>query len=126
MIYGVGTDIVEIARIESALGRFGERFARRLLGPEEIAEWGGAARPAHFLAKRVAAKEAAAKALGTGFREGIRFCDIVVTHDPLGRPGLAMRGAAAARLREAGIDALHLSLSDEREHAIAFVVAEKG
>lgn len=121
MIYGIGTDIVRVARMEAGLARFGERFARRILAD---AEWEGfrrAPHPARFLAKRFAAKEAAAKAFGTGFRDGLGLSQIVVAHDARGRPLLEFSGRAAEFVREEGIGAAHLSVSDEDSHAIAFV-----
>ncbi len=121
MIYGIGTDIVQVSRVESSLARFGERFARRVLAPSEWERYAQSARPAHFLAKRFAAKEAAAKAFGTGFRDGLRLRDIVVTNDALGRPGLAFSGRAQALFEEQGLSEGLVSISDEREYAVAFV-----
>jgi holo-[acyl-carrier protein] synthase len=126
VIIGIGTDLVRVARLEEGLARFGEAFARRILGEAEWAEFGRESRPAAFLAKRFAAKEAAAKALGTGFRGGMRLCDIVVIHEEAGRPGLRYGGIAAQRVREMGVSASHLSLSDERDYALAFVVLVGG
>ena len=97
MIVGVGVDMVRVERMERPLSRFGERFA---------------------------AKEAAAKALGTGFRDGLVLADIEVTRDSLGKPGLAFGGRAAERAAALGVAAAHLSLSDERDYAVAFVVLE--
>ncbi|MDF1614862.1 holo-ACP synthase [Desulfurivibrio dismutans] len=126
MIYGIGTDIVSIRRIESALARHGDLFARRILAPDEWQEY--LALPHHrtqataaFLAKRFAAKEAAAKALGTGFSQGITLADIAVVHDRLGCPGLEFHAAAAAYCRNQGIGRGLLSLSDEKQYALAFV-----
>jgi len=122
VILGIGTDLVRVARLEQALVRFGDGFARRILADAEWAEFLREARPAHFLAKRFAAKEAVAKALGTGFRDGMRLADIGVTHDGAGRPGLVYCGVTAAQVRERGVTATHLSLSDEADYALAFVV----
>jgi len=124
-VVGVGTDLVEIARLESALARFGERFAARILGGPELAEWRAARGSARLLAKRFAAKEAAAKALGTGFRDGIRLCDIQVRHDELGKPYLDLLGGAGRRAAAMGVTGSQLSLSDERLYALAFVVLIK-
>lgn len=121
MIHGVGVDLVEIDRIRALLERHGPRLTRRILAPEEIEELGRGQRPASFVAKRFAAKEAVAKALGIGFRNGLRFRDIRVCHDAWGRPGLAYAGRAAEIIAEFGIAESHLSLSDERHHALAFV-----
>lgn len=124
-VAGIGTDLVEIARLESALTRFGEHFAARILGEPELTEWRAARRSPRMLAKRFAAKEAAAKALGTGFRDGIRLCDIQVCHDELGKPLLVLEGEAARRAAELGVTGSELSLSDERQYALAFVVLLK-
>lgn len=121
-IAGIGTDLVEIARLEAALERHGERFGERILGEHERGEWRRLGRSARFLAKRFAAKEAAAKALGTGFRGGIRFRDIQVGHDALGKPRLEFAAGAAVRAAELGVVSSELSISDERLYAVAFVV----
>jgi len=122
MIYGIGTDIVSIARIANALQRHGTRFAERILAPGEQQGFTEAARPEHFLAKRFAAKEAAAKAFGTGFSDGLRMRDIAVTHDSRGRPLLSFSGRADSLCEELGIGEHFLSISDEKEHAIAYVI----
>jgi len=118
MIRGIGTDIVEIARIERALARFGTRFETRLFTPGEIALAHARPNPARVFATRFAAKEAFVKALGTGLR-GMRWQDIEVTKDALGKPALALHGAAAKAL---GTATVHLSLSDDGGIALAFVV----
>ncbi|ROR32135.1 holo-ACP synthase [Inmirania thermothiophila] len=124
MIVGLGTDVVRVARLARLHARWGVRLERRLLAPEERAELARSARPAHFLARRFAAKEAAVKALGTGFRDGIRKADVVVGHDPRGAPRLELRGAAARRARALGVARVHLSLSDEEDVALAVVILE--
>jgi len=125
MIVGIGTDLVQIKRIEAALHRSGPRFAERILAPEERAEYAAAARPAVFLAKRFAVKEAASKALGTGIAKGISWHHIQLGHDALGAPLLQLSGAAAERQRLQRIDGLHVSLSDEQEYVIAYVILER-
>ena len=125
MIHGVGTDIVSVARMRSALERFGDKLARRILTPDELAEFHRSLLPAHFLARRFAAKEAAAKALGTGFRNGLQPRHIGVVHDPSGRPRLEFHGPAQRLGNALGIAAGHVSLADERDHAIAFVTLVK-
>ncbi|MBD3670408.1 MAG: holo-ACP synthase [Gammaproteobacteria bacterium] len=125
MIYGIGTDIVEIRRIQGNLDRHGRRFAERILTPQEMAEFDASARPAHFLSKRFAAKEALVKALGTGFRHGISLKHIEVGRDEWGKPLMKFLGEAANRISSANIGASHLSLSDETEYAVAFVVLER-
>ncbi|MFP4272762.1 MAG: holo-ACP synthase [Halothiobacillaceae bacterium] len=121
-IVGIGTDLVEIARLESALARFGDRLARRLLHPDERSALAGRPLTGRLLAKRFAAKEAAVKALGTGFRGGITLTQIAVTHGELGQPILDFHGPAARRFAALGATRADLSLSDERSHALAFVV----
>lgn len=120
-IFGIGTDIVAVERMEDGLERFGERFANRLLSEAELSEYRETAFPARFLAKRFAAKEAAAKALGTGFRDGITLSQIEVGHDALGKPVLCWHGVAGEFVAQHGINAAHVSISDEKHLAVAFV-----
>ncbi len=124
MIFGIGTDIVRIARMVDNLDRYGDRFAARILTDAETAIFLGSANQAQFLAKRFAAKEATAKALGTGFRDGLSLRDIGVENDALGKPVLAFSGRAQQMLKKQGIGNTHLSLSDESEYAIAYVLLE--
>ncbi|RFA28344.1 holo-ACP synthase [Alkalilimnicola ehrlichii] len=121
-IAGIGTDVVEIGRIEAILERQGERFATRLLAAGELAKWREKGGSGRYLAKRFATKEAAAKALGTGIADGIRFSDIETVHDERGKPLLRFHAAAARRCAELGITGSELSVSDERHYAVAFVV----
>lgn len=121
MIFGIGTDIVSVSRIRDALQRHGERFARRILADSELEAFNRAVHPENFVAKRFAAKEAAAKAFGTGFSGGLAMRDIAVVNDALGKPELSFHGRAVSLCEELGIGKHFLSLSDEREHAIAFV-----
>jgi holo-[acyl-carrier protein] synthase len=125
VIYGVGTDIVQVARIQRSLEQYGERFARRILADEEFGHYQRVTNKAHFLAKRFAAKEALAKAFGTGFRNGLHLRHIVVTHDSLGKPMLKCLSEAQRLASECGVSQMHLSLSDERDYAVAMVVLEK-
>ena len=124
MIHGIGTDIVHVARLQASLDRHGERFAARILTAAEMAAFREVANQAHFLAKRFAAKEAMAKALGTGFRDGLGLRDIGVDNDVLGKPSLIFSDPLQERLRAQGVRHSHLSLSDEREYAVAFVILE--
>ncbi len=124
MIYGIGTDIVRIQRIDKNLQRYGDRFASRILSDDEFEGFQASARKAHFLAKRFAAKEAAAKALGTGFRGGLSLRDISVTHDKLGKPILDFSPKGLEQLKARSIGGTHLSISDEHDYAIAFVTLE--
>jgi holo-[acyl-carrier protein] synthase len=121
MIFGIGTDIVQVGRMERILAQRGERFARRILSDREYGEFQRARRPAHFLAKRFAAKEATAKAMGTGFRGGLHLRHIGVSRDGNGRPLLEFDGYAAEFVRSHAIRTAHVSLADEREYAVAFV-----
>lgn len=128
MIYGIGTDLVEVARIESALQRFGEAFVRRILHPSEINNFrtlpSQISLQARFLAKRFAAKEAFAKALGTGIRPPVSFSRIAIEHNALGKPGLFLKQEIQVLMADRGITHTHLSISDERAFALAFVVLE--
>lgn len=121
MIFGIGTDIVRVARLEKSLARFGERFTRRILTDAEYADFRETAHPVHFLAKRFAAKEATAKAMGTGFRNGLSLRHIGVVHDAIGKPQLQFSGVAADFLQHNSINSVHISLADEKDYAIAFV-----
>ena len=121
MIFGIGTDIVAIERVQRALTRHGERFAKRILADSEWPGFVASQQQAHYLAKRFAAKEAAAKAMGTGFRDGISLRHIAVEHDALGKPTLVFDANLSARHSDMGIGEAHLSLSDEKHYALAFV-----
>jgi holo-[acyl-carrier protein] synthase len=121
MIQGIGTDLVLVERVKQALQRHGERFAERILAEEEMLEFKQARDPGRYLAKRFAVKEAAAKALGTGFQHGIRFIDIRTTHSDLGQPLLEFRGEAQKRCEALAVKHSHVSISDDGAYAIAFV-----
>ncbi len=125
MIVGVGTDLVKIERLAHSLRRFGDRYAQRILTEAEYEDFQTAANPAAFLAKRFAAKEAMAKAMGTGFRDGLSLQHIGVSHTALGQPVIQCTDIAADYLQQHNISQVHLSLSDEKEHALAFVVLER-
>ncbi len=124
MIFGIGTDIVRVSRMHRNLERYGERFARRILAEQEWEGFLASRRRAHFLAKRFAAKEAAVKALGTGFRDGITLQQIAVGHEHNGRPLLTFSARAQELVVRNGIGSAHLSLSDEEEYAVAFVAMQ--
>lgn len=124
MIVGIGTDIVEIKRVRDSLARGGERFAQRILTPSEFSVFSTHHHPEVFLAKRFAAKEAAAKALGTGIGRGVSFQHIEIIHDEMGRPLLQLCDGALARLAVLGGRHTHISISDEQLYATAFVVLE--
>lgn len=126
MILGIGTDLVEIERLERAYVRHRERLLARILSEREQADMPPceSLRFAAWLAKRFAAKEAAVKALGTGFRDGITLHDIETHHTPQGAPVLHFSGAALRQFQHLGGQVAHLTVSDERQHALAFVVIE--
>lgn len=123
MIYGVGTDIVAVVRMDEFLQRHGERGLEKMLAPEERAECRASTQPARFLAKRFAAKEAFGKALGIGVRAPATLPAISITHDAQGKPSFGFSPELAAFIGDRGLTA-HLSISDEREYAVAFVVVE--
>lgn len=125
MIYGIGTDIIAVGRIEAALSRFGDRFAERILAPAEMEDFKASVNRARFLAKRFAAKEAFAKALGTGMRHPVTWRNISVVHDELGRPGFGLEPELTRSLAQRNIRGQHLSISDEAEMVVAFSVLEQ-
>lgn len=123
-ILGIGTDIVEIARIEGAISRSGDRLAKRILSDDEWLQYQSHQQPARFLAKRFAVKEAAAKALGTGIRNGLAFNQFQVSNDPLGKPQLLFREQAEVMAQQLGIRSIHVTIADERHYACATVIIE--
>lgn len=125
MIYGIGTDIIAVGRIEQALNRHGDRFARRILATVEWDDFAASTHRARFLAKRFAAKESFVKALGTGMRHPATWHNIHVTHDALGRPGFGLEPELAQALAQRHIRGHHLSISDEAEMVVAFSVLEQ-
>lgn len=134
MILGIGTDMASVERIETVLQKHGDRFTARCFADEErgLVESranGDAAIRAAGYAKRWAAKEACAKALGLGIRDDIYLKDIVVTNDKDGKPSLELRGGARKRLdalSPVGGATIHVSLTDEKRMALAFVVISTG
>ena len=124
MIIGIGTDLVDIARIAKVYDRFGMAFVRKIIAESEMNEYVAHGDPVRFLAKRFAVKEAAAKALGSGMRAGIWFRDFVVSHTPEGQPLLTFEGAAKRLAMRCLVKRLHLSVSDERGSVVAFVILE--
>ncbi|MFP9230304.1 holo-ACP synthase [Pectobacterium cacticida] len=123
-ILGIGTDIVEIARIDAIIERSGERLARRILTDDEWAHYRRHPHPARFLAKRFAVKEAAAKAFGTGMRNGLGFNQLEVFNDALGKPHLRFIAKAAELAEQIGVRHVHVTLADERLYACATVIVE--
>ncbi|EIB4933969.1 holo-ACP synthase [Vibrio cholerae] len=125
MIVGLGTDIAEIERVEKALARSGENFARRILTDSELEQFLALKQQGRFLAKRFAAKEAASKALGTGIAQGVSFHDFNICNDALGKPLLSLSGKAAQLAAQLQVVNIHLSISDERHYAMATVILER-
>ena len=124
MIHGIGTDIVAVKRLQGMWERHGDKTLEKLLAPQEMADFARAADKGRFLAKRFAAKEAFSKALGTGVRPPAVLPAIAVAHDELGKPILAFCGRLAEMIENQGLKA-HLSLSDEADYAIAYVILER-
>lgn len=124
MIKGIGTDLVSIPRIEKALFKHGNRFAKKILSHEEYLEFLLSKRKANFLAKCFAAKEAAAKALGTGFAKGVGWKDLKLTHNDHGKPELSLSSGALKRFESLKAKQILLSLSDEVSLVMAYVVIE--
>jgi holo-[acyl-carrier protein] synthase len=124
MIVGTGVDIVETPRIEDALARHGERFARRLFTPGEIAYCQKFKNQAERYAARFAAKEAAFKALGTGWRNGVRWLDVEVTHLASGKPELRLTGRALELAGKLGVARTSVSISHSDRYVVAQVIFE--
>ncbi len=124
-IVGTGVDIVRVDRIVSLVDRWGLRFARKILTPSELARFQSyTSKASAYLARQFAAKEAVAKALGTGMRAGVTFPQIGVERLKSGAPVIVLTGRAFERSKKLGIEQWHVSISDEKEYAVAFVVAE--
>jgi holo-[acyl-carrier protein] synthase len=124
VILGTGTDLIDIRRVERALARFGHRFAQRVLVEHEYQRFCAHRKPAHYLAKRFAAKEAFSKAMGTGIHFPVNWHNVSVANERSGRPYLKFSEPLTTLLQQRGIIRAHLSLSDEVEMACAFVVLE--
>lgn len=122
MIFGVGTDIVELSRVQQTWERFGERFVDRLLMPEERVLFERSKMPVRFLAMRFAGKEATVKAMGTGFRYGMWIRDVGIVNNERGRPLVIFSARGQGVCRELGIGEGHVSLSDDAGLVIAFAV----
>jgi len=125
VIYGIGIDVIEPARVARVLARFGDRFVQRVLTPREQPGYARTAQPVLFLANRFAAKEAFSKAMGTGFRYPVTLQCISVVSDRLGKPGFEFHPNLATLVSERGIQGHHLTISDEKSLACACVVLEK-
>ncbi|KQV86514.1 MULTISPECIES: holo-ACP synthase [unclassified Roseateles] len=129
MIYGIGTDVCDIRRIRATLARRGERFAEKVLGPHELTVFRERrakvdARGEAYLATRFAAKEAFSKAIGMGMRMPMTWRAMEVVKARSGKPEIALHGALADWFAARGLSA-HVTVSDEQDYAVAFVVVEK-
>ena len=124
MILGIGTDFVATDRLGRMVEQYGDRFLKRVFTRREVETASLRATLAERLGTRFAAKEAAMKALGTGWRGGVQFTQIEVRKHPTGRPDLVLTGAAKARAEELGVTAIHVSLSHEADRAMAVVILE--
>lgn len=122
MIFGIGTDIVQLARIEQVHEKFGERFVERLLLPAELAAFQGQKRPLRFLAMRFAAKEAIVKAMGTGFAHGMWIRDTGVVSNAWGKPQIVWSQRGRRLCDELGIGEGHVTLTDEAGLVVAVAV----
>jgi holo-[acyl-carrier protein] synthase len=125
MIFGIGTDIVAYQRISDLNEKYGERFAQRILSDAELEEYTVSNDKARYLMKHFAAKEAFAKAMGTGLRASVTLRRINIAHDELGKPLLAFDDILSNYVLRLGVTSHHLSISDEKDVAVAFVVLER-
>ena len=129
MVHGIGTDICDIRRIEATLARRGDRFAEKVLGPQELQVFRARrarseARGVRYLATRFSAKEAFSKAVGLGLHLPMRLPDCQILNEPSGRPVLRLSGALADWFSAQGLSGL-VTLSDETDYAVSFVVVER-
>jgi holo-[acyl-carrier protein] synthase len=124
VIFGVGTDIVEVSRIQATYERFGDHFVRRLLMDEELLLFGRSKWPVRFLAMRFAGKEATVKAMGTGFRHGVWLRDVGIVNNDWGRPLVIWSERGRQLCDELGIGGGHVSLTDDAGLVVAFAVVE--
>ena len=124
MILGIGTDLCDIARIQRAMDRFGDRFAIKILGETELQRFRSHRNPATFLAKRFAAKEAFSKAIGTGIRYPVSWRNVNVINGTSGKPAFRFSTDLDLLLARRGVSAVHLSITDESGLAGAYVIVE--
>ena len=124
-ITGIGIDLVAVERIRHSIEKYGDRFKQRIFTEKEIGYCDSRPHPALHFAARFAAKEAFVKAIGTGFRFGIKHKEIETQHDTLGKPVLVLQGNALAETQKINVKTFHLSLSHTDEQATAIVVLEK-
>ncbi len=124
MIFGVGTDVVEMSRIQATYERFGEHFVNRILMEEELELYRRSKRPIQFLAMRFAGKEATVKAMGTGFAHGVWLRDVGISNNEWGRPFVILSERGQRVCKRLGIGNAHVSLTDDGGLVIAFAVVE--
>ncbi|MGL9769216.1 MAG: holo-ACP synthase [Sodalis sp. (in: enterobacteria)] len=124
-IIGIGTDIIDIGRVEAIVSRSGDRLAHRILTPDEWEQYQQHNQPVRFLARRFAVKEAASKALGTGIRNGMAFAQFEVCNDALGKPLMRLFNQAAVLANRLSVSAIHVTLADERNYTCATVIFER-
>lgn len=124
MIFGVGTDIVELSRMAASFERFGEHLVKRILMPEEIELFRKSKQPVRFLAMRFAGKEATVKAMGTGFARGVWLRDVGITNNKWGRPLVIWSERGQRVCDRLGIGSGHVSLTDDAGLVVAFAVVE--
>jgi len=124
MIVGIGVDIAETARMEKLIAKYGQRFARRILTADELLEFERRKHSSSYLATRFAAKEAVAKALGTGIGEQLGFHSVQIDNDSQGKPLLRFLGSAVDLIADLDINNAMISLSDEKHYVVAMVVLE--
>jgi holo-[acyl-carrier protein] synthase len=124
VIFGIGTDIVELSRIEQTYGRYGDHFARRILMEEEMELYQRSKNPVRFLAMRFAGKEATVKAMGTGFAHGVWLRDVGILNNDWGRPVIVWSERGSRVCARLGIGSGHVSLTDDAGLVMAFAVVE--
>ncbi|WP_305823366.1 holo-ACP synthase [Massilia brevitalea] len=129
MIYGIGTDIVQISRVEAALARNGDRFAEKILGPQELEKYHARrarseVRGLRFLATRFSAKEAFSKAIGLGMRMPMTWRSAQMLNDPSGKPTIVCSGALADFMQQKQLSA-QVTISDEADYGVAFVIVTR-
>ncbi|UPT14619.1 holo-ACP synthase [Buchnera aphidicola] len=123
-IIGIGTDIIEIDRIKKNFFRFGNKLAKKILSVKEWEEYKRSLNKINFIAKKFVAKEAAAKALGTGINNGINFNQIEIYHNSLGKPNFRFLKNALKKFKEKKCKFAHVSISDQKSYAHAIVILE--
>ena len=126
MIFGIGTDVVEVSRMRESHSKYGESLAKKILTPNEMQMFNDSKIKENFLAKRFAAKEAFAKAMGHGLRGEVNLQAIEIDHDDLGKPFLKFNAELEKKMEKLNIKCCHLSISDEKNIAVAFVILEQG